>query len=90
MEKHVFTEVDDCILAAYRHVKTTSTKVKSYHELDSTGSQKTLGLESEDGHLFMITFISHCSSQKRSLARQIIGSDISVADFVNRQLMIWL
>ena len=89
MERHIFTEVDDCILAAYRHVKTTGTKIEPFDEWNEVG-QVSVGLQSDDDHIFFMSMSDHLVSDKRILARKIVKLGISVVDFVNRQLIVWL
>lgn len=87
---HYFSEVDDCILAAYQHVKNTGSKVISYSEEDEDGYQVLVGVKSEDGHYFIMLKTDHEISKKRSLAGLIIKSGITVIDIINKQLIVFL
>jgi hypothetical protein len=86
-EKQFFEEIDDCILAAYKHVKDTGYKISNYFE-STTGD--AVGLASEDGYYFMMWMEHHNVSQKRKLARRIRKLNISIVDFINRQLILFL
>ena len=87
MNKQYFQEVDDCIMAAYGHVTKTSFKMKNHFE--SVGGD-AVGLMAEDGSCFMMWVEHHNTSTKRKLARQIKASNISIPDFVNKQLLLFL
>jgi hypothetical protein len=87
--KYYFDQVDDCIMAAYDHVKRTGCKMSHYDEFRN-GMQTHLGYQSEDGDFFIITKSNHNSSNKRKLARMILSSGIDVIDVVNKQLLAFL
>lgn len=83
-EKKFFEEIDDCILAAYRHVRDTGFKMKNHFE-STTGD--AVGLVSEDDQYFMMWVEQHNASSKRVLARKIKALQIPIVDFVNKQLL---
>jgi hypothetical protein len=87
MTTHYFEEVDDCILAAYRHVKDTGCKVEDHNSEEGGDS---VGLIATDGTAFMMWMEFHNSSQKRKLAKTIHSLNISVKEFVNKQLLPFL
>lgn len=90
MEIHSFKDVDECIMAGYRHVKKTGAKVKHYSDYYG-GLQTVVGVEASDGHCFVIPIEIHNSSGYHArLARQIRDQGISVIDFINRQLVAFL
>lgn len=87
MERQFFTEVDDCIVAAYKYVTRTGHKVTAHHEYNKEDKQVTVGLRAADGQLFMMWMEDHNTSQKRKLARQIKELNIGIDEFCNRQLL---
>ncbi len=86
---HIFSEVDDCILAAYQYVKQTGCKVRHFSEDDINGKQFRLGVQCDD-HVFMISVHDHQYSKKRDLARLIFKSGVNTVDFINKQLIAFL
>lgn len=87
MIKQYFEEVDDCILAAYKHVKNTNSKVKNHFE-STTGD--AVGLVSEDDYYFMMWIEIYNISTKRKLARRIAELNITIPDFINKQFLPFL
>ena len=90
MERQLFTELDDCIVAAYKYVTKTGYKVENFAEFKGKDKQLTVGLKAEDGQLFMMYMECHNTSQKRKLALRIRELNISIPDFINRQLLPFL
>jgi hypothetical protein len=90
MERQFFTEVDDCIVAAYKYVTRTGHKVQHYHEYNKQDKQVTVGLKAGDGQLFVMWMEDHNTSQKRKLARRIGELNIKIDEFCNRQLLPFL
>ncbi len=77
-------------MAAYRHVTKTGSKVSNHAEVKPIDKQLTVGLLAEDGELFMMFMEDHNSSLKRKLARRINELNISIPNFINRQLLPFL
>jgi hypothetical protein len=88
--RFLFTEVDDCIMAAYRHVTKTGSKISDHAEIRPQDKQLTVGFLAEDGELFMMFMEDHNSSTKRKLAKQIYKLEISIPRFINSQLLPFL
>jgi hypothetical protein len=88
--RFLFTEVDDCITAAYRHVTKTGSKISDHAEIRPQDKQLTIGLLAEDGELFMMWSEDHNSSLQRKLARRIHELNITIPRFINSQLLPFL
>jgi len=89
-ERHLFTEVDDCIVAAYKYVTKTGYKVENFAEIRGKDKQLTVGLLAEDGELFMMYMQDHNSSTKRKLRRKIHDANCTLPRFINNQLLPFL
>jgi len=89
-ERQLFTELDDCIIAAYKHVTKTGCKVIDFAEIRPKDKELTVGLKAEDGQLFMMFMECHNTSQKRKLALRIDELKITIPNFINRQLLPFL
>lgn len=77
-------------MAAYKHVKETGNKVKDHRTVTKGGS--AIGLISSDGTLFMM-WVEHFNANNDSnkkLAIQIVNNNISITDFINKQLLPFL
>lgn len=95
MEEQYFKEVDDCIMAAYNHVKQTGCKMRPYTKWKFNHKPNRedithIGYISDDNKLFVITYEDHNKSLKRKLVRDIQNHKIKVIDFVNKQLIMFL
>ena len=99
MKEQIFNTIDECIKAAYQHVKETNCKVDfiranicpTYDENYKIYNQTNrIGLISSDDYYFLITIEDNYKVQDKPLCNSIINHNISIVDFINKQLLVFL
>jgi hypothetical protein len=94
MNTTFYTEIDDLVLAAYRFVKEHKSKVHVVYRYEDGVTQTATGLASDDeSQTFLILIPDHYASMrggKHTLTKKVRKAGLSVADFVNTQLIAFL
>jgi len=82
----IFDDADDIILAAYNYVGKTSCQIVDH----SDGKNLLIGFKSSDGKYFLGRRMQLMQGNNRKILDQIRQQNVSILDFVNKQLMILL
>jgi len=85
-----YNTVDECIMAAYKHVKETGSIIENYNNWTSFGVQDEVGLKSSDGHFFLMSLNDNYLDANKHLFKLIRSNNISTVDFINKQLLAFL
>lgn len=91
MEKIYFDTIDECIMAAYQHVKLTKSIV-SFADSSTlrSGITNEVGLKSSDGYYFMLTMENNYKFQEKPLCNLILDNHVKILDVINKQLLAFL
>ena len=87
--KLYFDTVDECIMAAYKHVKETKSKIEDYCNF-AVGVKVEVGLKSSDQHFFLMDLNDNYLDAHKPLYHLIKSHNISTIDFINKQMMPFL
>ena len=88
--RQYFTEIDDCIMAAYKYVGKMGCKVFNYCDISDNNVPTSVGLKTDDGILFVMTWLAHVRSKQRKIADLAKKSNIKIPELINRQLLAFL
>jgi len=81
----IFKSIDSLIMFAYDYVKDNNCSVQYFLHKPTINNFRVMGLESSDGKIFITKYTSRYSK-----FTQLVDRNISLIDFINKQLMVLL
>lgn len=85
-----YNTVDECIMAAYQHVKKTGSKIELVPLIIIQGMVYDVGFRSSDGYSFLLTIENNYKVQDKTLYNLILNNNVKLVDVINKQLLAFL